>query len=151
MRELAIQLFDSLSMRWPGVAGDWSRSAITRTLAPPALAGGPCGGSRSRHTASDGALPVPGASVGLVGRARAGDKGGKARYGREHRRLGLVLVAPAAEVAGQPARGRGIASERRVARTWPASGGERADPLPSEARDAPWRRRASLGPTAFFQ
>jgi hypothetical protein len=25
------------------------------------------------------------------------------------------------------------------------------DLLPSEARDAPWRRRASLGPTAFFQ
>ena len=62
-----------------------------------------------------------------------------------------VLIKPAAEVAGQPARGRGVASERRVARTWPALGGARADPLPSEARDASWRRRASLGTTAFFQ
>ena len=52
----------SLSMRWPGVAGDWSRSAITRTLAPPALAGGPCGahGSRSSNAIGSGpALPSP--------------------------------------------------------------------------------------------
>ena len=62
-----------------------------------------------------------------------------------------VMLKPAAEVAGQPARGRGIGSERRVARTWPASGGARAEPLPSEALGAPWRPMASLGPTAFFQ
>ena len=62
-----------------------------------------------------------------------------------------VMIKPAAEAGGQPAVGRGVASERRVAGSWPASGGVRAEPLPSEARDAPWRRRASLGPTAFFQ
>ena len=62
-----------------------------------------------------------------------------------------LLIVPDVEVAGQPARGRGIASERRVARTWPASGGARAEPLPSEALGAPWRPMASLGPTAFFQ
>ena len=62
-----------------------------------------------------------------------------------------VMIKPAAEAGGQPARGRGVASERRVAGTWPASGGARAEPPPSEARGAPWRRRASLGPTAFFQ
>ena len=55
---------------------------------------------------------------------------------------------PAAEVAGQLALGRGIASERRVARTGPASGDDQSDPLLSEA---PWLRRASLGPTALFQ
>ena len=36
--------------------------------------------------------------------------------------LGL-LVVPAAEVAGRPTRGRGVALERRVAATGPALGG----------------------------
>ena len=62
-----------------------------------------------------------------------------------------VMIKPAADGGGQPTRGRGVASERRVAGTGPASGGVRAEPLPSDARDAPWWRRASLGPTAFFQ
>ena len=58
------------------------------------------------------------------------------------------MIMPAAEVAGQLDMGRGIASERRVARTGPASGDDQSDPLLSEA---PWLRRASLGPTALFQ
>ena len=62
-----------------------------------------------------------------------------------------VMIKPAAEAGGQPARGRGVASERRVAGTLPASGGVRAEPLPSEVPEAPWWLTASLGPTAFFQ
>ena len=50
-------------------------------------------------------------------------------------RLGL-LVVPAAEVAGRPARGRGVAFERRVAATRPASGGAWGERLPSEATTA---------------
>jgi hypothetical protein len=61
------------------------------------------------------------------------------------------MIKPAAEGGGQPTRGRGVASERRVAGTWPASGGARAEPLPSEVPEAPWWLTASLGPTAFFQ
>ena len=62
-----------------------------------------------------------------------------------------VMIKLAAEVAGQPARGRGVASERRVAATGPAYGGVWGEPLPSEALGAPWRLMASLGPSAFFQ
>ena len=62
-----------------------------------------------------------------------------------------VMIKPAAEAGGQPARGRGVASERRVAATGPAYGGVRGEPLPSEALGAPWRLMASLGPSAFFQ
>ena len=62
-----------------------------------------------------------------------------------------VMIKLAAEVAGQPARGRGVASERRVAATGPAYGGVRGEPRPSEALGAPWRLMASLGPSAFFQ
>ena len=94
----------SLSMRWPGVAGDWSRSAIT--LAPPALAGGPCGGSRSRHTASVGKLAGPGPSAGLVSCAGAEGPGGKALSGREHRALGLLIMAAAVR---SPGSGHGVA------------------------------------------
>ena len=61
------------------------------------------------------------------------------------------MIKPAAEGGGQPTRGRGVASERRVAGTWPAPGGARAESLPSEVPEAPWWLTVSLGPTAFFQ
>ena len=61
------------------------------------------------------------------------------------------MIKPAAEAGGQPARGRGVASERRVVATGPAYGGVRGEQLPSEALGAPWRLMASLGPSAFFQ
>ena len=62
------------------------------------------------------------------------------------------MIKPAAEAGGQPARGRGVASERRVAATGPAYyGGVWGEPLPIEALGAPWRLMASLGPSAFFQ
>ena len=47
--------------------------------------------------------------------------------------------------------GRGVALERGVAGTGPASGGVRGEALPSEALQAPLGRTASLGPTVFFQ
>ena len=50
-------------------------------------------------------------------------------------RLGL-LVLQAAEVAGRPARGRGVAFEKRVAATGPALGGVPGQPLLSEATTA---------------
>ena len=62
-----------------------------------------------------------------------------------------IMIKPAAEGGGQPTLGRGVASERRVAGTWPALGGARAEPLPSEVPEAPWWLTVSLGPTAFFQ
>ena len=62
-----------------------------------------------------------------------------------------VMIKPAAEAGGQPARGRGVASERQVAATRPAYGGVWGEPLPIEALGAPWRLMASLGPSAFFQ
>ena len=61
------------------------------------------------------------------------------------------MIKPAAEAGGQPARGRGVASERRVVGIGPAYGDVRGEPLPSEALYAPWWLMASLGPTAFFQ
>ena len=61
------------------------------------------------------------------------------------------MIEPALEGAGQPARRRGMASERRVAATGPAYGGVWGEPLPIEALWAPWRLMASLGPSAFFQ
>ena len=61
-----------------------------------------------------------------------------------------VMIKPAAEGGGQPIRGRGVALERRVAGTGPASGGVRGEALPSEALQAPLGRTASLGLTAFF-
>ena len=61
-----------------------------------------------------------------------------------------VMIKPAAEGGGQPIRGRGVALERGVAGTGPASGGVRGEALPSEALQAPLGRTASLGPTAFF-
>ena len=60
------------------------------------------------------------------------------------------MIKPAAEGGGQPTRGRGVASERRVAGTWPASGGARAEPLPSEVPEAPWWLTASLDRPPFF-
>ena len=60
------------------------------------------------------------------------------------------MIKPAAEGGGQPIRGRGVALERGVAGTGPASGGVRGEALPSEALQAPLGRTASLGPTAFF-
>ena len=86
-----------------------------------------------------------------AGRLREGKRPGQRSPSWPRASRLTVMLKPAAEVAGQPARGRGIASERRVARTWSASGGARAEPLPSEALGAPWRPMASLGPTAFFQ
>ena len=86
-----------------------------------------------------------------AGRLREGKRPGQRSPSWPRASRLTVMLKPAAEVAGQPARGRGIASERRVARTWPASGGARAEPLPSEALGAPWRLMASLGPSAFFQ
>ena len=86
-----------------------------------------------------------------AGRLREGKRPGQRSPSWPRASRLTVMLKPAAEVAGQPARGRGIASERRVARTWPASGGARAEPLPSEALGAPWRPMASLGPTALFQ
>ena len=103
---------------------------------PPALAGGPCGGSRSRHTASVGKLAGPGPSAGLVSCAGAEGPGGKALSGREHRALGLLIMAAGGEIAGQRARGRGIVFERRVAATGPALGGVPGQPLLSEATTA---------------
>ena len=85
-----------------------------------------------------------------AGRLREGKRPGQRSPSWPRASRLTVMLKPAAEVAGQPARGGGVASERRVARTWPALGGARADPLPSEARDAPWRRRASLGPDRLF-
>ena len=61
-----------------------------------------------------------------------------------------IMIKPAAEGGGQPIRGRGVASERRMAGTGPALGGVRGEALPSEALQAPLGRTASLGPTAFF-
>ena len=61
------------------------------------------------------------------------------------------MIQATVEGAGQPARRRRMASERRVAATGPAYGGVRGEPLPSEALGAPWRLMASLGPSAFFQ
>ena len=58
---------------------------------------------------------------------------------------------PAAEVAGRPTRGRGIAFERRVAATGPASGGVWGEPLPNEASQAPGGRMASAAPTRKLQ
>mgnify|MGYP001291600674 CR=1 FL=1 len=80
-------------------------------------------------------LPVPGASADQIGRARAEDPGGGARFDREPCCWGL-LILPAAEVAGRPARGRGVAFERRVAATGPALGGVPGQPLLSEATTA---------------
>ena len=65
-------------------------------------------------------------------------------------RLGL-LVVPAAEVAGRPARGRGVAFERRVAATGPASGGALGEGLQSEAPKAPGGRMASAAPSRKLQ
>ena len=50
-------------------------------------------------------------------------------------RLG-VMIEPALEGARQPARRRGMASERRVAATGPASGGVWGEPLPGGAMGA---------------
>ena len=47
-----------------------------------------------------------------------------------------VMIEPALEGAGQPARRRGMASERRVAATGPASGGVWVEPLPGGAMGA---------------
>ena len=47
-----------------------------------------------------------------------------------------VMIEPALEGAGQPARRRGMASERRVAATGPASGGVWGEPLPGGAMGA---------------
>lgn len=47
-----------------------------------------------------------------------------------------VMIEPAAEGAGQPARHGGMASKRRVAATGPASGGVWGEPLPGEAMGA---------------
>ena len=95
-------------------------------------------------------LPVPGASAELAGRAQAEDPGGEARSGRGPLAPGL-LVVPAAEVAGRPARGRGVAFERRVAATRPASGGTWGERLPSEAPKAPGGRMASAAPSRKLQ
>ena len=86
-----------------------------------------------------------------AGRLREGKKPGRQSSCWPCTSCLTVLIKPAAEVAGQPAQGRGVASERRVARTWPALGGARAEPLPSEVPEAPWWLTASLGPSAFFQ
>ena len=86
-----------------------------------------------------------------AGRLREGKRSGQRSSSWPRASRLTVMLKPAAEVAGQPARGRGIASERRVARTWPALGGARAEPLPSEVPEAPWWLTASLGPSAFFQ
>ena len=60
-----------------------------------------------------------------AGRLREGKRPGqKSSCWPRASRLG-VMIKPAAEAGGQPARGRGVASERRVAGTWPASGGVR--------------------------
>ena len=47
-----------------------------------------------------------------------------------------VMIEPALEGAGQPARRRGMASERRVAATGPTSGCVWGKPLPGEAMGA---------------
>ena len=47
-----------------------------------------------------------------------------------------VMIEPALEGAGQPARRRGMASERRVAATGPASGGVWGETLPGGAMEA---------------
>ena len=61
---------------------------------------------------------------------------------------GLVKVGVNVEdFFPREAESRRAAEERRVARTWPASGGARAEPLPSEVPEAPWWLTASLGPT----
>ena len=87
-----------------------------------------------------------------AGRLREGKRPGQRSPSWPRASRLTVMLKPAAEVAGQPARGRGIASERRVARTWPASGGARAEPLPSEALGAPWRPwRASDRPPFFSE
>ena len=52
------------------------------------------------------------------------------------------MIKPAAEGGGQPIRGRGVALERGVAGTGPASGGVRGEALPSEALQAPLGRTA---------
>ena len=61
-------------------------------------------------------------------------------------RLG-VMIEPALEGAGQPARRRGMASERRVAATGPASGGVWGEPLPGGAMEATGGSVASAGPS----
>ena len=65
-------------------------------------------------------------------------------------RLGL-LVVPAAEVAGRPARGRGVAFERRVTAAGPALRGVWGELLPSEASKAPGGRMASAAPSRKLQ
>ena len=93
---------------------------------------------------------MPGASADQIGRARAEDPGGGARFDREPCCWGL-LILPAAEVAGRPTRGRGVAFERRVAATGPALGGVWGESLPSEALRAPGERMTSAAPSRKLQ
>ena len=78
----------------------------------------------SSLTSSSGELPVPGAAAGLAGCPRAKKPGRQSSFWPCTSCL-TIMIKPAAEGGGQPTRGRGVASERRVAGTWPASGGVR--------------------------
>ena len=74
-------------------------------------------------------LPYPG---GLRGGKRSGQE---SSFRPCVSRLGVMIEA-VVEGAGQPARRRGMASERRVAATGPASGGVWGELLPGEAMGA---------------